>query len=115
MTILHNEKAWCASGVMNTLINNVNCLKTHDSRVHAFVVSTKRKRQGVSEADTTNVDRSAIGVHNKNSDDSWSICTYSLTRGLCYALHVQRYILLANICNVYARQSLQHILSLILY
>ena len=45
------------------------------------------------------------GVHNGNSDDILSICTYSLTLGLCYTMHVRRYILLANICNEYARGS----------
>ena len=68
---------------------------------HVFVM--------VSETDTTYLDPSAVGVHNDNTDDICSICTYSLTHGLGYALHVQRYILLANICNDYACQSLRHI------
>ena len=41
----------------------------------------------VAEADTIYVDPSAVGVHNGNSDNISSICTYSLTRGLCYAMH----------------------------
>ena len=54
-------------------------------------------------------------VHNENDDHIWPSCTSSLTRGLCYATHVLRYILLANICNKYARQSLQHIWSVTFY
>ena len=75
------------------------CVKSNDSRVHDLVGSTNRERRGVAEADTTYVDLSAVGVHNKNSDDIWSIRTRSLTRGLCYTVHVRRYILLANICK----------------
>ena len=52
------------------------------------------------------VDPSAVAVYNENCDDIWSISTYSLTRSLCYAIHVRRYNLLASICNEYARQSL---------
>ena len=85
------------------------CVKTHDSRVHDLVGGTNRERRGVAKAVTTYVDPSEVGVHNENSDDIWSICTYPLPRGLCYAMHVRRYILLANICNEYARQSIQHI------
>ena len=58
---------------------------------------------------------SAVGVHNENSDDIRSIWTYSLTRGLRYAMHARRYILLANICNEYAFQSLQHIWNMTFY
>ena len=47
---------------------------------------------------TTYVDPSAVGVHNEKGDDIWSICTYSLTHSLCYAMHVP-----ANICSEYAR------------
>ena len=83
-------------------------VKPHNSRVSDLVDSTNRERRVVAEADTTYVDQSAVGVHNENSDDIWSICTYLLTHGLCYVMHVRRYILLANICNEYARRSLQH-------
>ena len=65
-------------------------------------------------ADTTYADPSAVCVHNENSDDIWSIYTYSLTCGL-YAMHVRWYILLAYICDVYACQNLQHIWSMTFY
>ena len=77
------------------------CVKTHDSRVRDLVSSTNRERRGVDEADKTYVDPSAVGVHNENSDDIWGFCICSLMRGLCYAMHVRRYILLANICSDY--------------
>ena len=57
------------------------CAKIHDSRVRDLICSTNRKRRGVAEADTAYVDPSAVGVHKGNSDDIWSICTYSLNRG----------------------------------
>ena len=85
------------------------CFKTHDSRVRDLVDSTNRERRGVADADITYLDPSAVGIHKENIDDTWSICTYSLTRGLCYVMHVPRNILLANISKEYARQSLQHI------
>ena len=50
------------------------------------------------------LDPSADDVHNEN-------ITYSLTRGLFYALHPQRNGLLANIRNEDATQSIQHIWS----
>ena len=49
------------------------CVKTHDSKVHDLVGCTRHERRGVSEADTTYVDPSAVDVHNENNDD---ICTY---------------------------------------
>ena len=64
------------------------CVKTHDSRVRDLICSTNRERR-VAEADTTYVEPSAIGVHNENSDDIWSICTFSLTCGLYYVMHVR--------------------------
>ena len=70
------------------------CVKTHDSGVCDSAGSTNLERRGVSESDTTYVDPSKVGVHNENSDDIWSICTYSFTGDLFYAPHVQRYILL---------------------
>ena len=103
MIILHYEKILCASGEMKTLPNNVQVRKAHDSRARDLVGSTNREIRGVAEADTTYVDPFAVGVHNENSDDIWSLCTYSITRGLCYTMHVRRHILLANICNEYAR------------
>ena len=64
------------------------CVKTYDSRIRYFVGSTNREQRGIAVADTTYVDPSAVGVH-KNTYDIWSICNYSLTRGLCYAMHVR--------------------------
>ena len=84
------------------------CVKTHDSRVCELVGSTNREGRELAEVDTIYVDPSVDGVHKENSD-IWSISTYLLARGLYYAMHVRRYILLANICNEYARQSIQHI------
>ena len=81
-------------------------VKTHDSSVRDLVASTNRERRGVAEGDTTYVGPSMIGVHNENSEDIWSIFTYSLTRGLYDAMHLRKHIMLANICNEYARQSL---------
>ena len=97
MTILHNGNIWCASGEMNILPNMFECVNTHDSRlrVRDLVGSTNRERRGNANVDTTNVDPSAVGVYIENSDDIWSICTYPLTFGLCYAMLVRRYILLA--------------------
>ena len=63
-------------------------VKTHDSMVHDLITSTNSDRRGLFEADTTYVQPSVVGVHNENSDDIWSICTYSLKHGLYYALHV---------------------------
>ena len=80
MTILRNEKIRCASGEMNTLPNNVSVCQS------SWLQGTNRKRGRVAEADTTYVDQSVAGVHNKNSDDIWSIWTYSLTNNLCYAM-----------------------------
>ena len=71
---------------------------SNDSNVFDFVGSTNHERRGVGEADTTYVDPSAVGVPDENSDDILFICTFSLTRGLCYAMQVGRYILLANSC-----------------
>ena len=85
------------------------CVKTHDARVHGLVGSTNRERRGVAEADTTYADLSAVCVHKENSDDVCSVCTYSLTRGLCYAMHMRKNILLANICTEYARHSSVHL------
>ena len=85
------------------------CVKTHDLRVRDLVGSTNREERGVAEDDTTYVDPSEVGVQNENSDEIWSICTYSFTLGLYRAVHVRKYIMLANICNEYAGQSLQHI------
>ena len=73
--------------------------------VRDLVGSTNRERRGVAEVDTKYVDPTAVGVHIENSDDICSICTYSLTSDLSYVVHVPRYILLADICNEYARQS----------
>ena len=67
--------------------------------LRVFQHGANRERREVAEVDTSYVKPSAAGVHNENSDDIWSICTYSHTRGLCYAMHVRKYILLANICN----------------
>ena len=50
-----------------------------------------------------------VFVMEKNSEHIRSIRTDSVTRGLCYIMTVRLYILLDNICNEYARQSLQHI------
>ena len=83
------------------------CIKTHDTRVRDLVGSTNRESRDVTEADTTSIEPSAFGVHNENSADIWSIYIYLLTHGLCYAVHVRKYILLANMCNEYACQSLQ--------
>ena len=55
------------------------------------------------------LDPSAVGVHNENSAEFWSTCTYLLKNALCYALHLRRNVLLANVRNEYASQSLQHI------
>ena len=62
----------------------LKCSKTHHCRVRDLVGSNNRERRGAAET---------IQI------------TQSLTRGLFYAVHVRRYILLANICNEYARQS----------
>ena len=43
------------------------------------------------------LDPSTAGVHEENSDSYWETHIFSLTRGLCYALHVQRNTLLASI------------------
>ena len=74
------------------------CVKTHDSRVRDLV----GERRGVDETDNAYVDPSAVSVHNENNDDICSFCICLLMRGLCYAMHVRRYILLANICSDYA-------------
>ena len=81
------------------------CDKTHDSRLRGLVGSTNRERRGVTEAGTTRVDSSEISVHNVNSHAIWSICTYLLKRGLHYAMHMRRYILLASICNKYHHEN----------
>ena len=44
----------------------------------------------MAETNSTYVDPSAVSVHNENSDDIWSTYAYSLSRGLCYAMHVRR-------------------------
>ena len=36
------------------------------------------------------LDPSTAGVHGENRDSYWEARIFSLTRGLCYALHVQR-------------------------
>ena len=43
------------------------------------------------------LDPSTAGVHEENHDSHWETRIFSLTRGLCYALHVQRNTLLASI------------------
>ena len=43
------------------------------------------------------LDPSTAGVHEENHDSHWGTRIFSLTRGLCYALHVQRNTLLASI------------------
>ena len=76
-------------------------VKIHDSRVRGLVGSTNREERGVSEADSTYVDSSAVGVHSVNSD---AICTYS------HVVYVMACMCLPdNICSEHARQSLQHI------
>ena len=78
----------------------LKCDKTHDSGISYLVGSSNFERRGV--ADTSYADPSPVGAHT----ESRSTCTYSLTRGLCYAMHVRRYIMIAMI---YALQNLQHI------
>ena len=48
-------------------------VKTHASRVPDLVGSTNRVRRRISEAYTTCVDPSAVGVHNESNDDTWSV------------------------------------------
>ena len=43
------------------------------------------------------LDPLTAGVHGENHDSHWEIRIFSLTRGLYYALHVQRNTLLAGI------------------
>ena len=43
------------------------------------------------------LDPSTAGVHEENSDGSLETRIFSLTRGLCYAFHVQSNTLLASI------------------
>ena len=76
-----------------------------------LVGSTNRERRGDAEANTTYAEPSAISVHNENSDDIRSIFAYSLALVCWYAIYVQRYPLLPNVCNKYARESCQHIYS----
>ena len=80
------------------------CVKIQDSGIRDLEGSTNRERRGVVEADTTYVDPSAVGVDNENSDEVLAICTYALTHGLCYVMHVRRNRFLADICNEYAHQ-----------
>ena len=42
------------------------------------------------------LDPSTTGVPGENSDSYWETRIFSFTRGLCYALHVQRNTLLAS-------------------
>ena len=65
-------------------------VKTHDYRERDLVGSTSRERRGYALAGTTYINPFAVCVHNENSDDIWSICTYLLTHGFCYAIHVLR-------------------------
>ena len=68
--------------------------KNHDSRIRGLFCSFNHEWRGVAEAETTYVDSSEFMLHNENSDDIWSTCTYSLTCGLCYVMRVRRYTLL---------------------
>ena len=90
MTILHNEKNMACFWRYEHSQIMFKCVKTFDSRVRGLVGSINRERRGVAETDITYVEPSAVGIHNENSNDIWSIYTYSLTHGLCYDELVQR-------------------------
>ena len=45
------------------------------------------------------LDPSTACAHSGNSDEPWLTCIYSLTQGLCYALHVRRNTLLASLLS----------------
>ena len=84
------------------------CVKIHEYRVRDLFGSTNCKRRGVAKTYDTYIDPSAVGVHNENSDEIWSIYTCSLTRSSCYAIYVRRYISVANFAMNMHVKSLQH-------
>ena len=108
MTILHNEKIMCASGEMNTLPKMFKCVKTHDSKVCDLVGSTNRERRRVAHGLILHM---YLRLVNTARTVIVSCLSVPIHLHLVYVItiYVRRYILLANICNEYARQSLKHI------